>query len=73
MTVQAAYKPQKPTLIDIPISNNGGRVIIEAYTMIEPHVIMLHSAGCKHSDTIILELHAVSVVSTLSGTPTSPF
>lgn len=23
---QAAFQPQKPTLIDIPASNNGGRV-----------------------------------------------
>ena len=40
MNVQAAFKTQKPTLIDIPISNNGARVLLEAYTIMEPHDII---------------------------------
>lgn len=42
MNVQAAYKPQKPTLIDIPISNNGGRVSVEANVIKELRNDQLH-------------------------------
>ena len=79
MSVQAAYKAQKPTLIDIPISNNGGRVIVEANLIMEPHDMRFNSAcmrfnsACMHSDALRLEVDAASVVHMLDGTPALPF
>ncbi len=46
---QAAFQPQKPTLIDIPVSNNGGRVRLRAPG--NPGLHVNHTCGpisCAH-------------------------
>ena len=51
MMAQAAFQPQKPTLIDIPASNNGGRVRTNIHLRVlacmSMHLGMSMRQGCS--------------------------